>query len=83
MAAQPCQLKLFATALESVRTGLALHRQPYAPASLYPVDFAVPGAQGSRCESGCADLLVTVVDASTGKPVSGATVNASSVASQA
>lgn len=74
VSAASCKLKVFIKPLERSRSGLAVHTQPYG---LYPADFFVPGPLGSTCESGCTDVLITVIDPSTGLPAAGAIVNAS------
>jgi hypothetical protein len=80
-------LKVFVKVLGSIRSGLAVDND-YPDGG--PVNFTVPtyGGQhgsvytgpfdeGQKCESGCVNLLVTVVDSLTHKPVTGATVTAS------
>ena len=59
-----------------VRSGFKIHTQPY---NQFPVDFvtAKSGGAGFKCESGCTDILVTVMDPKTHKAVVGAKVNAS------
>lgn len=69
-----CKLKVLIKPLERARSGLAVHTEPYG---LYPADFFVPGREAPTCESGCTDVLITVSDPSTGKPVPDATVNVS------
>jgi len=59
----------------TVRSGLAVHDHPY---NEFPVDFVSSVSPGVfSCDSGCADVVVTVTDAKTHKHVSGADVNAS------
>ncbi len=73
--------------LQNIRSGLAVDNQ-YTSGG--PVNFTVPisGGQngnvyvgpfdeGQKCLSGCANVLVTVIDPATEKPVEGATVTAS------
>ncbi len=76
--ASGCPLDVTITASEHlpVRVGLAVHPQPYAP-SQYPVDFVTGAAGAERCESGCVDLVVTVIDPRSHKAVKDAVVNAS------
>jgi hypothetical protein len=70
-----CPLDVFVKVLEPLRSGLAIHSLHY---NEFPVDFvAAPSQSEFRCESGCVDVIVTVVDHHTHKPVEGATVNAS------
>lgn len=81
-AGAPCRLKVTVKQLDSLRSGLALHSQPYvdpkASGANFPADFV--GYSGAtehyRCESGCTDLLVTVTNAKTGAAVPGASVSA-------
>ena len=72
-----CPLKVFLKQLEPLRSGLAVHYLPY---NLFPVDFvsgrSEPAGNVFRCQSGCADVEVTVLDPQTGLGVSGATVTA-------
>ncbi len=70
-----CPLDVAVKVLEPLRSGLAVHSQPYA---LYPVDFAASkaGTDAYRCESGCVDVVVTVTNPRTHKKVEGAVVNA-------
>ena len=73
--------------LQNLRSGLAVDHQ--VPGD-WPVNFTVPtygGKDGSRyagpleegqkCVSGCANVLITVIDPATQRPVKGATVAAS------
>jgi hypothetical protein len=77
-----CGLDIAVKALEPLRSGLAVHSQPY---NLFPVDFVTGGrddGSGSAkekflCESGCTDLVVTVTDHKTHKRVEGATLDVS------
>ncbi len=86
-AAPACPLKVFVRALEPLRSGLAVHSQPY---NEFPVDFVaavsgppalLPGSSEGgnvfRCESGCTDLEVTVINPKTQKAVPKALVTAS------
>ena len=74
-----CPLTVSVKRLERLRSGLAVHLQPY---NQFPVDFVDSQPQAGfngplfRCESGCTDLVVTVTDPKTHKPVTGASVNA-------
>jgi hypothetical protein len=70
-----CPLDVTIKVLEPLRSGLAVHSQPYA---VYPVDFAAsrPGTDSDRCESGCVDVVVTVTNPRTHERVEGAVVNA-------
>ena len=68
-----CYLDVLAKVLEPLRSGLAEHGKRY---NEFPVDFVNSPTQGVfRCQSGCADVVLTVVDGGTNKPVPGATVN--------
>jgi hypothetical protein len=70
-----CPLAVSVKVLEPLRSGLAEHGKRY---NEFPVDFVNSPAQGVfRCESGCADVVLTVVDGGTHKPVPGATVSVS------
>jgi hypothetical protein len=70
----PSKLDVKILVLERVRSGLALHVKPYL---FYPADFEEPkNSMTTVCESGCADVLVTVTDHRTHKPVPGTTVKA-------
>jgi hypothetical protein len=74
-----CPLKVVVKVLEVARSGLAFHGRQY---NEFPVDFVESksgGVDGNvfRCESGCVDVLVTVINPKTHAPVPGATVNAS------
>ena len=68
-----CPLAVSVKQLEPLRSGLAIHSQPYP---YYPVDFVTSGKR-LTCESGCTDLLVSVVDPLTNKGVPYANVTAS------
>ena len=73
-AAKACALTVKIDVLESIRSGLAIHRHPY---QFYPVDFRAPKNSTTLvCESGCADVIVSVTDEQTHKTVPGATVKA-------
>ncbi|MGO9976839.1 MAG: hypothetical protein ACLP01_29370 [Solirubrobacteraceae bacterium] len=71
-----CELNVKIQVAEPIRSGLALHRQPY---ELYPADFITKkSSTGSfACESGCADVIITVTNKQTGKPVPNADVQVS------
>ena len=81
--ADPCPLKVFVKVLQHIRSGLALDRD-YMDGG--PVNFTVPtfsksgsayseaGEAGQICRSGCANMLVTVVNPKTGRPAAGAKV---------
>ena len=69
-----CPLKVFVKQLERLRSGLAVHSPHF---SQYPVDFIAPESGTYQCQSGCSDLLVTVIDPQTHQPVPDATVTAS------
>lgn len=81
-----CPLKVFVRALQQIRSGLAIDDN-YPDGG--PVNFTVPsfskpgsnytpaGEAGQRCESGCANLLVSMVNPNTNKPVPGASVTVS------
>ncbi len=69
----------------AVRSGLAVndHAPKDGPvhvsvltASNTETEYAEANEAGQKCESGCANLLVTVIDQKTGKPATNATVNA-------
>ncbi|MGP8208450.1 MAG: hypothetical protein ACLQVK_20775 [Acidimicrobiales bacterium] len=85
-----CPLKVSVRALQPIRSGLALdtldpsegsvnfsvpsYAKSYSdPASLY----GEPGEAAQECMSGCANLLVSVVDPKRNKPVKGASVTVS------
>ena len=81
-----CPLKVYVRVLEHIRSGLAVDN---GYPSEGPVNFTVntyggkngsvyaaPGQEGQKCMSGCANVLITVIDPATHKPVVGATVNA-------
>ncbi len=71
-----CPLKVLVKQLESLRSGLAVHSPHYNQA---PADFTHADAVSRTftCESGCTDVLVTVIDPQTHKKVPNATVDAS------
>ena len=73
-----CPLTVTVKQLETPRSGLAVHGAHY---NVFPVDFVdsnnSSGSIGFRCQSGCTDLLVKVVNPKTNKAVVGAKVNAS------
>ena len=74
-----CPLKVFVKQLETLRSGLAVHSIHYKQA---PVDFmstkTEDGLPQDVCESGCVDILVSVIDPKTHKaPDPYATVSAS------
>ncbi|HTW08289.1 MAG TPA: hypothetical protein VME46_12305 [Acidimicrobiales bacterium] len=69
-----CPLEVTVRALEPLRAGLAVHASPWG--QYPPVDFAAGGDGKNRCESGCVDLVVTVTNPRTQKPVEGALVSA-------
>ena len=85
-----CPLKVFVRVLQPIRSGLALDTldpsegsvnftvpslsKSYSdPASVY----GEPGEAAQRCMSGCANLLVSVIDPKRHKPVKGASVTVS------
>ena len=81
-----CQLNVTIKPLQSLRAGLAVdngspHEGPAnfttLTASRAGSAYAEPVQAGQKCESGCINLLVTVTDAKTNKPVSDAKVEAS------
>jgi hypothetical protein len=80
-------LQVMVKVLGSIRSGLAVDGE-YPPGGLVNFTalvsggqdgsvYAAPNDEGQRCISGCANLLVTVVDSITHRPVEGATVSAS------
>lgn len=69
-----CQLKVFVKQLEPLRSGLAVHSPHFSD---YPVDFIAPEPDVYKCQSGCSDLLVTVIDQTTHQAIPDATVTAS------
>jgi len=80
-----CPLDVQVTVLENLRSGLAVDDGFRKEG---PVNFTIPtysrtgsvysepGEAGQKCESGCANVLVTVTDPLTGKAVAGAKVTA-------
>ncbi len=88
--AAPCPLKVLVSAPKTVRSGLGVHDLYANPSPEYLVDFLaakrsapVPedtsaGSGGStfQCESGCADVVVTVRDPKTHQLVEGSRVDA-------
>ncbi len=85
-----CPLKVFVRILQPIRSGLALdtldpsegsvnftvptYAKSYSdPASVY----GEPGEAAQKCMSGCANLLVSVIDPKRHKPVKGASVTVS------
>jgi hypothetical protein len=70
-----CYLDVLVKVLEPLRSGLAEHGKRY---NEFPVDFVNSPNQGVfRCQSGCTDVVLTVLDGGTHKPVPGATVSVS------
>lgn len=88
--ASACQLKVFVKIVGPIanvgtRSGLAFDepnskdgpvRFTALTASNTETEYAEANEAGQRCESGCANLLVTVIDPQTGRPLVNATVNA-------
>ncbi len=80
-----CPLIVTVQQLQPLRSGLGIDDDPrYGPvnftvgtASSTANAYTEPDEAGQRCVSGCANLLVTVTNALTHKPVEGATVDAS------
>jgi hypothetical protein len=68
-----CPLGVTIATFQPLRSGLAVHSQPYKE---YPVDFVANKNDADRCQSGCVDLVVTVRNLISHKPVEGAVVNA-------
>jgi hypothetical protein len=79
-----CPLKVVVKRIEPLTSGLAVHSPHFEQ---YPVDFTAAkpntwlasagGASTYQCQSGCTELLVTVTDPTTGKPVDDASITAS------
>jgi hypothetical protein len=81
-----CPLKVFVRVLQPIRSGLALDTLDPSEGS---VNFTIPsysksgsvygeaGEAAQRCMSGCANLLVRVIDPKRHKPVKGASVTVS------
>ena len=77
-----CALTVTVQQLQPLRSGLAVDKEGgYGPVNFTVGTAAEPYTErneaGQRCMSGCANLLITVTDALTHKPVEGATVEAS------